>query len=121
MEDQARHNYKKVESENIVNIDAIKQEIEADKVDMIDNNNGKINSHNDMITNKIEKDDMIISQMQQWLILSNTVKIVQYDRHPKFFYDLDIYAVNLKSHKKIYNKEEERQMLELDFHDTPEN
>ena len=39
---------------------------------------------------------------------------------PKIFYDLDIKAVDLKSRKKIYNKEEKRQMLELDFSDTSE-
>ena len=33
MEDQARHICKKVESENIVNIDTMKQEMEADKLD----------------------------------------------------------------------------------------
>ena len=40
MENKARHNYKKVQSKNIVNIDTIKQEIEAYKLDKIDNNNG---------------------------------------------------------------------------------
>ena len=38
MKDQARHIYKKVESENIVNVDTIKQEIEADKLDDDSNN-----------------------------------------------------------------------------------
>ena len=33
---------------------------------------------------------------------------------------LDIKAVDLESHKKIYNKEEKRQMLELDLGNTPE-
>ena len=31
-DDQTRHIYKKVESESIVNVDTIKQEIEADKL-----------------------------------------------------------------------------------------
>ena len=57
--------------------------------------------------------------MEQWSILSNVVNYVQYDRHPKNVYDLDIKAVNLKNHKKRSNKEEERQMLELVFTDTP--
>ena len=38
----------------------------------------------------------------------------------KIFYNLDIRAVDKKTHKKIYNKEEERQILELDFGNTPE-
>ena len=53
--------------------------------------------------------------MEQWLIHSNIVNYVQYDRHLKDYYDLDIKAVDLKSHKKTYNKEEKRQMLELDL------
>ena len=41
---------------------------------------------------------------------------------PKTFYDLGIKAIDKKSHKKIYDKfkEEDRQILELDFGSTPE-
>ena len=70
MEDQTRHIYKKIESENIVNVDTIKQEIEADKLGH-DNNylaeeEGEINSYHEIITNKVEKDNTFISQMEQW-------------------------------------------------------
>ena len=54
-ENQARHIYKKVESENIVNIDTIKQDIKAVMLDKIDDNNGKMNPYHDTITNKVEK------------------------------------------------------------------
>ena len=83
-------------------------------------NNDKINLYHEIITNKVEKDDTTISQMDQWPFLSNVVNYVQYSRHPKRIYDLDIKAADLKSHKKIFNKEEKWQMLELDFGDTPE-
>ena len=43
--------------------------------------------------------------MEQWLILSNVVNYIQYDRHPQNYYDLDIKAIDLKRHKKIFNKE----------------
>ena len=59
-EDQARHIYKKAESENKVNVDTIKQEIEADRLD----DKGEINPYHVIITNKAEKDDTILSQMQ---------------------------------------------------------
>ena len=62
----------------------------------------------------------ILSRMEQWLILNNVVNHMQYDRHPRNYYKLDIRAVDQKSHKKICNQEEERQILELDFGDTPE-
>ena len=52
MEDQARHIYKKVESENKVNIDAIKQETEAEK---LDDEESEINPYHELITNKVEK------------------------------------------------------------------
>ena len=58
--------------------------------------------------------------MEQWSILHDVVNYIQYDRHPKNFHNLDIKAVNKRSHKKRHNKEEERQMLELDFGNTPE-
>ena len=60
-------------------------------------------------------------QMEQWSILSNIVNYVQYDRHPKYFYDLDVKTLDQKNHKKICDKfkEEERHILELDFGNTP--
>ena len=45
---------------------------------------------------------------------------VQYNRHLRHFNDLDIKTADQKSHKKIYGKEQERQILELDFNETPE-
>ena len=64
----------------------------------------------------------ITSQMEQWSILSNIVNYVQYDGYPRNVYDLDIKPIDHKSHKKIYDrfKEEDRQILEVDFGDTPE-
>ena len=50
--------------------------------------------------------------MEQWSTLSNIVNYMPYNRYPKKFYDLDIKAVDKKSHKKIYSKEEDRQILE---------
>ena len=116
---QSRHIYKKVEMESVINIDAIKQEIDQD-LDKIDDTNSEINSYCDIIENKAERDNTIISQMEQWSILSNIFNYVQYNRHPKNFHNLDIKAINQKRHKKIHNKEEDRQILELDFGNTPE-
>ena len=52
---------------------------------------------------------MIISQIEQWSILSNLVNYVQYDRSPTNFYDLDIKAIDQKSQRKMYDilKDEE--------------
>ena len=48
---------------------------------------------------KVEKDNTVISQMEQWSILSNIVNYVQYDRHPRISYDFDIKTVDQKNHK----------------------
>ena len=59
--------------------------------------------------------------MEQWSILSNVVNYIQHDRHPKNFYHLNIRAVDKEIYKRKSSIEgEERQMLELDFGDTPE-
>ena len=59
--------------------------------------------------------------MEQWSILSNIVNYIQYHKHPKNFHNLNIWAVNKEKYKIKSNAEnEERQMLELDFGDTPE-
>ena len=79
-----------------------------------------MNPYHEIITNKVEEENIITSQMEQWSILSNVVDYVQYDSHPKHFYDLDIRHIFQKIQKKIYDnfKEEDRKILELDFGDT---
>ena len=68
-----------------------------------------------------EKTGAILLQMEQWSVLSNVVNYIQYDRHPKNFYNLNIRAVNKEKYKRKSNIEEvKRQMLELDFGDMPE-
>ena len=120
--DQARYVYKKVEQESIVNIETIKQEIEDDRLDK-DNTDSEeeVNPYQSTILDEFDRDNIIASQMEQWSILSNIVNYVQYDRNPRGFYNLDIKAMDQKSHKKIYDrlKEEDRQAIELDFGDTP--
>ena len=58
--------------------------------------------------------------MEQWSILSKVVNYIQYIRHSKYYYDLDIKVIDSENHKKTFNKEEKRQVLNLDFGDTPE-
>ena len=94
---------KRVESKSIVNVDMITQEIEEHK---LYKNMGKdeINPYHEINTNKIDKGNIITMHMEQWSILSNVVNYVQYDRHPRNFYDLDIKTVDQKGHKEIYDK-----------------
>ena len=95
MEDQAKHIYMKVESGNIINIATIKQEMDQDQeLDRLDNTSGDINPYRELTVNNPEKVGTILSQMEQWSILSNVVNYIQYNRHPKNFYNLNIKTVN---------------------------
>ena len=60
----ARYIYKKVESENVVNIDRIKQDIEADKLDSNHIEEDEVNTYHDIITNKVEKENIVTLQME---------------------------------------------------------
>ena len=86
----------------------------------LDDTSGDINPYRELIVNNAEQIYTILSQMDQWSILSNVVNYKQYDRHSKNFHNLDIKAVNQRNHKRRPNTKEERQMLELHFGDTPE-
>ena len=68
----------------------------------MDDTSSKINPHHDIIVNKTG-DNTILLQMEQWSILSNMINYIQYNRHPRKFYNLDIKTIDQKSHKKIYN------------------
>ena len=59
--------------------------------------------------------------MEQWLIHSNLVNCVQYDRNPKNIYDLEIKVIN-QNYRKIFDrvKDDDRQVLELDFGNNPD-
>ena len=61
-EDQGRHIYKKVELGNIINVDVIKLEMDQD-IDRIDDTNGEINPHHEIMVNRAERDDTFLSHM----------------------------------------------------------
>ena len=46
-------------------------------------------------------------------MLSNVVNYVQYDRNPRYYYNLEFKALEQKSHRKIYDrlKEEDGQVI----------
>ena len=59
--DQARHIYKKVQLEGIVNVDTIKQEMEEDKLSKDNIDDDKANPYHNIITNNIDKENVITS------------------------------------------------------------
>ena len=120
IEEQARHVYRKVESGSIINADTLWQEMEQERaLSRIDDTSRDVNPYKELIVNKAEKIEPILTQMEQWSILSNTLNYIQYDRHPKNYHSLSVSAVN-KCKKTPCTKEEERDMLEVDFGHTPD-
>ena len=80
-EDQARHIYKKVETDMIINMETMKQEIEDDRVTRNglkeeEEDETESNPYQMAILNKASKDDAKIEQMINWSILSDLIKYV---------------------------------------------
>ena len=70
--EQTRYIYKKVEIGEIINKDMIEQEIEQEKqLSKIDDTNGETNPNQELIVNNAEKVETLMTQMEQWSILSN--------------------------------------------------
>ena len=58
--------------------------------------------------------------MEQWLILSNVINYVHYDKHPKNFCCIFVRPINKTKKNKIKSRkdEKERSISEIDFRDT---
>ena len=92
---QVKNVYKKTESGNIINTETLHQEIKQERqLNKIDGTSGDTNPYKELIVNNAEKIEPLLTQMEQWSILSNTLNYIQYDRHPKNYYSLGISAVN---------------------------
>ena len=80
-EDQARHIYKKIETDKIINIETMKQEIEDDQLTRNrlkeeEEDETDSNPYQMAILNKTSRDDTKIEQMINWSILSDLIKYV---------------------------------------------
>ena len=93
--EQTRYIYKKVETGEIINTDMIEQEIEQERqLDKIDDTSGEINPYKELIVNNAEKIEPLMTQMEQWSILSNILNYVQHSRLNLMNHMLDIKAVD---------------------------
>ena len=82
--EQAKFVYKRTELEEMINIDTLQQEIEHERqLNKIDDTNGATEAYKELIINNAEKNKPLMAQMEQWLILINTLNYIQYNRHPK--------------------------------------
>ena len=79
--EQARNIYKKIETGEIINTGMIEQEIEQDRqLDKMDDTSREINPNKELIVNNAEKIEPLMTQMEQWSILSNVLNYVQRSR-----------------------------------------
>ena len=73
---------KKTESGDIINTDTLHQEIEQERqLNRIDDTSRETNPYKELIVNKAQKMELLMTQMQQWSILSNKPNYCQYERH----------------------------------------
>ena len=106
-EDQARHNYKKVEMDKSVNIETMRQEIEEDKrtrnrlKEEEDENDS--NPYQMAILNKKSRDDAKIEQMINWSIFSDLIKYVDGSSCSDSIPSLTVKPLDDRKHKRLYN------------------
>ena len=116
--EQTRYIYRKVETGEIIITNMIEQEIEQEKqLSKIDDTNGETNQNEELIVNNAEKVETLMTQMEQWLILSNVLNYVQHRRFHSMKHTLDIKAVNKYKHKP---STDDREFKELDFGTMPQ-
>ena len=97
----------------------IEQEIKHERqLDKIDDKSREINPYKELIVNNAEKIDPLMTQMEQWSILSNVLNYVQHSRLHSMNHMLDIKAVD---EYKYRSNTDNREFKELDFGATPQN
>ena len=111
--------YKKTESGEVINTETIQQELEQERqLNKIHDTSGETNPYKELIANNTEKLESLMTQMEQWSILSNVLNYIQYDKHPMNYHNLNINAVN--KYKNSLVTSGERDTVELDFGVMPE-
>ena len=76
--EQTNNIYKMIEAGIIMNTDTIQQEMEQEEqLSKIDDTSGETNLYCELIVNNAEKVEPLMTQMEQWSILSNVLNYVQ--------------------------------------------
>ena len=70
--EQMKYIYRKVETVEIINTETIEQEMEQEEqLSKIDDTNGETNPYQELVVNNTEKIETLMTQMEQWSVLSN--------------------------------------------------
>ena len=106
-EDQARHIYKKVEMDEIINVETMKQGIEDDRVTgnrlKEDEKEIESNPYQMAILNKTSWDDAKIEQMINWPVLSDLIKYIDRSSCSDMTPSLTVKPLDYRKHKRLYN------------------
>ena len=78
--------------------------------------NGEINPYREPIDNNTERTEPLMTQIEQWSILSNILNYIQYSKFNSMNHTLDVKAVNRYKIKPDMGRE----FKELDFGITPQ-
>ena len=73
-------------------------------INRTDDTSGETDPYKELIVNNAEKIEPLLTQMEQWSILSNTLNYIQYDRHPKNYHSLGISIVNKCGKESKYKR-----------------
>ena len=96
----------------------IEQEMEQERqLDKMDDTSREINSCKKLLVNNAEKIELLMTQMEQWSILSNVLNYVQHSRLNLMNHMFNIKAVD--KHKYMPSKNS-KEYKELDFGATPQ-
>ena len=78
-EDQARHVYKKIETNKVINVETMKQEIEDNKMTrnrLNEKDTTETSPYQMVILNKVYKDDIKTENVIHWSIRSDLIKYI---------------------------------------------
>ena len=80
--EEASYIYKKIEAGETINVDTIQHAMEQEEqLNKIYDMSGETNQYRELIVNNAEKIESLMTQMEQWSILSNVLNYIQHDRH----------------------------------------
>ena len=116
--EQTRYIYEKIETGEIINTDMIEQEIEHERqLDKMDDTSRETDPYKELMVNNAEKIEPLMTQMEQWSILSNVLNYVQHGRLHSMNHMLDIQAADKYKYRSNTDNSE---FKELDFGVTPQ-
>ena len=117
--EQANYVYKKVEMCEMISVNTIQQEMEQEEqLSKIDDMTGEINTYRELIVNNAERIEPLMTQMEEWSILSNVLNYIQHDRQHMMNHNLSIRAIN--KYKNNSETKGEKEFTQLDFGSMPQ-